>query len=238
MLISIILLFFIISNNVNGNFPSSFGSCGSMPPLPSSENYPSLNSSTLGIKEALKSVDVFLELLTTRGIDLVESGLMTTPTVALSVGVILDQELIWDQHYGLRNISDSSTKPTKDSIYRIGSISKIFTLLATMDARDRGILSLDDAINKYIPEFSLKALPFPKQKALPSEITFGQLCSHLGGLTRESPCYGQPDDLVFCDMNDETAFARIANTTGNLRIFIYFTHNTMHYFYLFLFLLR
>jgi len=35
-----------------------------------------------------------------QGIDLVDSGLWTTPTSSIAVGVVYDQELIWSQGYG------------------------------------------------------------------------------------------------------------------------------------------
>lgn len=141
-----------------------------------------------------------------------------------------DQTLVWSKGFGLKNRSDVSSQPDADSIYRIGSISKIFAMLSTMITRDAGKLSLDDDVAKYVPEFSVKPAPSATAKRRRDAtvrdneratgrtgITFSALASHLAGLSRESPCTGFPDGgQGRCDMTDAEAWARVANTTAIL----------------------
>ncbi len=49
---------------------------------------------------------------------------------------------------------------TNDTIYHWASITKTFTGIAIMQLRDRGLLSLDDPVVKYVPELRLAHNPF------------------------------------------------------------------------------
>ena len=204
-------------------FPSAFGGCPKPPPAPSSAGSrgkisPRDLAAAAPVAEAFLRAEAMLKLLTTKGIPKVDSGLFTTPTAALSVGVVFDQELVWSRGYGLRNRTDLKSFVDADSIFRIGSISKIFAMLSMMYARDKGLLSLDDNVQKHVPEFSVKpTVDMVTQSE--SIITLAQLATHMAGLTRETPCSGQPDGgrsgtPVSCDMSDAVAFQRIAETTA------------------------
>ena len=48
---------------------------------------------------------------------------------------------------------DAKRPVDDDTIYHWASITKTFTGIAIMQLRDRGLLSLDDPIVKYVPEF-------------------------------------------------------------------------------------
>jgi len=82
-------------------------------------------------------------------------------------------------------------------------------MLSMMVLRDAGKLSLDDEVRKHVPNFKVHN-PWSTNRR---GITFRQLASHLSGLSRETPCTGDPDGgSGSCAMDDETAFARIAET--------------------------
>jgi CubicO group peptidase (beta-lactamase class C family) len=188
-------------------FPTSFGGC---PKAPSIKNI-TLDKTNLpsSIQIKLKEAEDMINLIVNNGISLVDSGLWTTPTSAVSVGLVYNQELIWSRGFGSKNISKPSSDPNnmvdEHTIYRIGSISKIFTMLSMMRARDDGILSLDDSIHKHVPSFSVK--PVPGATSSLESITFQSLATHMAGITRETPCDDQP-----CRMNDEEAWKRISET--------------------------
>lgn len=100
--------------------------------------------------------------------------ILKTPGVA--VGVVYDQQLVWSKGFGYANVTNK--KPvTGNSIFRLASISKIFTTVALLSLRDQGALHLDDPITKYVPQIRFKN-PFPTKK----DITFRQLATHLSGL--------------------------------------------------------
>ena len=98
----------------------------------------------------------------------------------LSMGVIYDQELIWSKGFGYADLA--SQKPADaTTIYRIASITKLFTSTAIMQLRDEGKLQLDDPIAHHLPWFQVQN-SFDDAP----EITIRQLLTHTSGLPRES----------------------------------------------------
>jgi CubicO group peptidase (beta-lactamase class C family)/D-alanyl-D-alanine dipeptidase len=105
---------------------------------------------------------------------------------AISIALVDDQTVIWAQGFGM---ADPQTKKpaTAETIYRVGSVSKLFTDIAIMQLVEQGKLDLDAPVTKYLPEFQPKN-PFDKA------ITLRQLMSHRSGLVRESPAGHYFDD--------------------------------------------
>ena len=97
----------------------------------------------------------------------------------LSAGVVYDQELIWSKGYGYADLG-RRIPADADSIYEIGSVTKLFNAVMLMQLRDAGKLNLDDPIEKYLPEFKMRS-SFPDQRPP----TFRQVVSHTAGLPRE-----------------------------------------------------
>ena len=79
--------------------------------------------------------------------------------------------------YGTKSngVNDSITQNT---IFEIGSITKVFTTLALMDMADEGLLSLDDPIDKYLPDIAI-----PEKDGL--KITLRHLATHVSSLPRQ-----------------------------------------------------
>ncbi len=70
----------------------------------------------------------------------------------------------------------------RDTVYRAGSISKLFTALATMQLAEQKKLSIDQPVSELWPEFRL-VNNFRETKP----ITLRQLMCHRAGMFRESP---------------------------------------------------
>jgi CubicO group peptidase (beta-lactamase class C family) len=70
---------------------------------------------------------------------------------------------------------------TPKTIYRIGSVSKTMTATVLAILAEEGVLSLDDPVSKYVPEFI--GLIDPKNHA--RKITLRHLANHTSGLARE-----------------------------------------------------
>ena len=70
---------------------------------------------------------------------------------ACAIGVIENNKYIFQSGFGLSNL-EHDIEITSDSVFRIGSISKQFTVMAIALLEERGLLSLDDPVNKYIPD--------------------------------------------------------------------------------------
>ena len=70
---------------------------------------------------------------------------------------------------------------TAETVYRVGSVSKLFTDVAIMQLVEEGKLDLDAPVAKYIPDFK------PVYKEGQKPITLRMLMAHRSGLIRESP---------------------------------------------------
>ena len=70
---------------------------------------------------------------------------------SLSIGIVHDQELVFAKAYGVAD-RKSGRRATPDSLYAIGSISKVFTTTLMCILRDQGKLRLDDPVSQYLPD--------------------------------------------------------------------------------------
>ncbi len=100
----------------------------------------------------------------------------------MSVGVVLDQDLIWSNGYGFSNVADK-VAADKDTIYSICSISKLFTSISVMQLRDAGKLRLSDPIAQHLDWYDLK------QAHHGGPVTIEGVLTHSSGLPRESDFY-------------------------------------------------
>src|SRR5689334_8687483 len=73
----------------------------------------------------------------------------------LSIGIVYDQELIWAKGYGSADL-EKRVPATPATLYRIASVSKLFTATAIMQLRDAGKLRLDDPVAQYLPWFRIR----------------------------------------------------------------------------------
>jgi CubicO group peptidase (beta-lactamase class C family)/D-alanyl-D-alanine dipeptidase len=97
----------------------------------------------------------------------------------LSLAIIDDQQIVWAEGFGMAD-SQKRKPATAETVYRIGSVSKLFTDIAIMQLVERGELNLDTPITEYLPDFR------PRNR-FATPITLRQLMSHRSGLLREPP---------------------------------------------------
>ncbi len=99
----------------------------------------------------------------------------------LSIAIIEDGYV---NYYGFKNEKDSTlTIENSESVYEIGSITKVFTATLLADFVLDKKIGLDDNINKYL-DFSLRN---------DVEISFRQLATHTSGLPRVPISLSSPD---------------------------------------------
>src|SRR5439155_23585482 len=60
-------------------------------------------------------------------------------------------DVLWADAVGLAD-AEAGEEATPEHQYRIGSITKTFTAAAVMQLRDAGELSLDDRLDRHLPE--------------------------------------------------------------------------------------
>src|SRR5659263_635638 len=90
----------------------------------------------------------------------------------LSVAVVYDQEIIWAKGFGYSNL-EKKISADQTTIYRIGSITKLFTSPMLMHHRDAEKLPPDEPIEKYLSTFKIKS-SFSNSRSP----TFLQVVSH------------------------------------------------------------
>ncbi len=109
----------------------------------------------------------------------IERELSEKQLPAVSIALVDDQQIVWALGFGLAD-PQAKVNATASTIYRAGSVSKLFTDIGIMQLVERGELQLDAPITEYLPEFHPNS-PFGKP------ITLRELMSHRSGLVREPP---------------------------------------------------
>ena len=104
----------------------------------------------------------------------------------VSVGLVEGNRILYVEGFGFAD-KKKRIPATRDTVYMAGSISKLFTAMATMQLAERGKLSIDQPVTELWPDFRI-VIPFPAKP-----ITLRQLMCHRAGMFRESPVGGYFD---------------------------------------------
>jgi len=97
-------------------------------------------------------------------------------------GIVVDGRLVHVGVTGVREVA-SSAPVQPDSVFRIASMTKSFTALAILRLRDQGKLSLDDRVDRYIPQ--LRRLRYPTTDS--PRLTIRDLLTHSAGFPEDNP---------------------------------------------------
>lgn len=97
----------------------------------------------------------------------------------LAVGIVRGDELVYARGFGFAD-RKSKEPATPKTLYRIGSVTKVFTATLLVALRDSGRLGLDDALSRYLPG----NVPVPSDPRGAPEITLRHLATHASGLPR------------------------------------------------------
>jgi CubicO group peptidase (beta-lactamase class C family) len=98
----------------------------------------------------------------------------------LSGAVVSDQEVIWKGGTGYANL-ERRAPALSNTLFSICSISKLFTSIALLQVRDKGLVKLDDPVAKHLPWFKIK-----RTDPAAGEITVEGILTHASGLPREA----------------------------------------------------
>lgn len=115
----------------------------------------------------------------------------TTFSIALfssDPGNAEDEPFFWQYHHTAPTLNQSSVgshDANKDSIYRIGGLTEVFTVWSLLLMAD-GDQVFDDPVTKYLPELVDSA---KEQDMIGhvrwNDVTVGQLASHMSGIGRD-----------------------------------------------------
>jgi CubicO group peptidase (beta-lactamase class C family) len=96
------------------------------------------------------------------------------------ISLVKDGKVIFIKGYGVADVEKKTPVAADKTLFRIGSITKVFTATAVMQIADEGKINLSDDVNKY-----LKGVKVPSNFSQP--ITFSNLLTHTSGLDEISP---------------------------------------------------
>ncbi|MFT7587224.1 MAG: CubicO group peptidase (beta-lactamase class C family), partial [Cellvibrionaceae bacterium] len=105
-------------------------------------------------------------------------------------GIVKDGEPVFIRGYGDARLSSASSQSnsepvTPDTIFRIASVSKIFTAIGIMQLVEQGKISLDDPAEKHLKSFKIR-----KFKSNDPPITIRHLLTHTAGIGEFAPFLG------------------------------------------------
>lgn len=103
--------------------------------------------------------------------------------IGLQAAAIFEGNVIWSGSYGFRSL-ETMDQVTEKTMFRIASITKLFTATAVMKLVENGILNIDEDISYYL-KFQIRNPNFPNEP-----ITLRQLMTHTASLTNDEESDG------------------------------------------------
>lgn len=128
---------------------------------------------------------------------LASKALAQPNAVGLSIAVAKGDQVVFTGHFGKADL-ETQFAGDKDTLYRVGSVTKQFTAAAVMKLVEQGKLSLDDTLAKLLPEFP----------ATPKPVTLRQLLNHTSGIWS----YTEDEKLMTRDASLELTPAELVAT--------------------------
>ena len=90
------------------------------------------------------------------------------------IAIVRDGEVIVQKGYGYADLEEQKPVDPENTVFRIGSISKVFTATAVMQLYEKGLIKLDENINSYLKSFQIKN-PYS------TPVTLAHLLTHTAG---------------------------------------------------------
>lgn len=145
-----------------------------------------LLTKTLVYSEAVE--EKIVKRLEKEVVPVIEKDMARLNVPGLSMAVVSDGKILWKKGFGYQN-REKRIPANPETVYRVGSISKLFNAIAIMQQQEKGKVDIDAEIKKYLPCMDFKN-PYDK----PAIITLRHLLSHRAGILRECPVGHYFDD--------------------------------------------
>jgi CubicO group peptidase (beta-lactamase class C family) len=94
--------------------------------------------------------------------------------------LVQNGRILYQRGYGFADLATNRPVDPARTIWRIGSISKVFTATAVVQLADRGRFRLDDDVNRYLKRFKVAA-------TYPEPVRFWHLLTHTAGFDEIRP---------------------------------------------------
>jgi len=93
------------------------------------------------------------------------------------VAFVKDGEAFFTKGYGYADLEKKTPVIPDRTLFRVGSVSKVFTATAVMQLVDRGLINLDDDVNQYLKHFQI-------ERNYPEPVTVKHLLTHTSGFSQ------------------------------------------------------
>ncbi|WP_273432057.1 serine hydrolase [Chitinibacter tainanensis] len=124
----------------------------------------------------------------------------------MSIAVVDGDRVVWAQGLGVADLA-SGQPATADTLFRVGSISKLFTATAVMQLVEQQQWQLEQSLPSLLPGFSVQSRFAANASAAQQSVTLRRVLSHHAGLPEEIfACLQQYDAaLTRCSQGVELA---------------------------------
>jgi len=132
---------------------------------------------------------------------LINTHLRDKHIAGATVSIIQDGKLLMAQGYGFSDLKKQQAVSPENTLFRIGSISKMFTWVSVMQLVSQGKLKMDEDINHYLGDVQIPA-------TYPKPITLKDIMTHtpgfedlvLGLFSRDSTALKPLHDILQTEM--------------------------------------
>lgn len=94
------------------------------------------------------------------------------------ISLVKNGDLFFTKGYGYADVEKQIPVSPEQTLFRVGSVSKVLTATAVMQLVDRGLLNLDDDVNQYLKHFQV-------EQTYPEPITIRNLLTHTSGFSQQ-----------------------------------------------------
>ena len=108
------------------------------------------------------------------GRELAAEALQESGASSISVAMVAGDRTVWRETFGYADVA-ARTKPGADTMYGIGSVSKVIAAAAVMKLVDQGKVELDAPVVAYVPAFRMLSPAY-------ADITVRMTIDHSSGL--------------------------------------------------------
>ncbi|TCP59195.1 CubicO group peptidase (beta-lactamase class C family) [Tumebacillus sp. BK434] len=118
---------------------------------------------------------------------LIEQEMAAAKVPGLSIAVVKGGDVLLARGFGVTDAENGGPPVTADTIFRVGSVSKVITGTMIMKLVEQGKIDLDRPIQEYVPEFALS------DADAAGSVTMRMLLTHRAGFVNAGTYLGSRD---------------------------------------------
>lgn len=107
---------------------------------------------------------------------LLDEELKNAAAPGVVISVVKDGEIFWAKGYGYADIEKKAPVIADKTLFRVASLSKLFTITGAMQLYQKGLIDLNDDVSQY--------LDFQLDNPHSAPVTFAQMMTHTDGSTK------------------------------------------------------